>query len=156
MNGERGQRAVLVGRHQEAGLEHRLEAVADAEDELLVVAELAEGVGEEVLHVDRLHLPGPHVVAVGEAAGQDEDLVVAQEPGVVAEGVEVDAVAAAADHLEGLLHLVIAVGSRGTQDECVRRGHDENAPEGTSLCLTGTRMSAKLVVTSVCPPNQWA
>ena len=79
----------------------RLEAVADAEDQLLVVAELAEGVGEEVLHVDGQDLPRGHVVAVGEAAGEDEDLVVAEEPRVVAEGVDVDAVAAAAGQLEG-------------------------------------------------------
>ena len=43
--GERGERAVLVRRHEQPGLEQHLEAVADAEDELLGVAELAEGVG---------------------------------------------------------------------------------------------------------------
>ena len=43
------------------------------------VAELAEGVGEEVLQLDGEDLPGGHVVAVGEAAGDDEDLVVAEQ-----------------------------------------------------------------------------
>ena len=76
---ERRERAVFVGRQEQPRLQHRLEAVADAEDQLLVVAELAKGVGEEVLHVEGLHLARGHVVAVGEAAGEDEDLVVAEQ-----------------------------------------------------------------------------
>ena len=77
--GERGERAVLVRRHEQAGLEQRLEAVADAEDQLLGVAELAEGVGEEVLELVGEDLAGRHVVAVAEAAGDDEDLEVPEQ-----------------------------------------------------------------------------
>ena len=77
--GQRGERAVLVGRHEQPGLEQHLEAVADAEDQLLGVAELAEGVAEEVRELVGEDLAGGDVVAVGEAAGDDEDLVLLQQ-----------------------------------------------------------------------------
>ena len=73
--GQRGDGAVLVGRHEQAGLEQGLEAVADAEDQPFGVAEAAQGVAEEVGELVGEDLAGGHVVAVGEAAGDDEDLV---------------------------------------------------------------------------------
>ena len=69
---------VLVGRHDQAGLEQHLKAVADAEDQLLLIAEPPQGVAEEVGELVGEDLAGRHVVAVGEAAGDDEDLVALQ------------------------------------------------------------------------------
>ena len=122
--GQRGQRAVLVGRHEQAGLEQGLEAVADAEDELLGVAEAAQGVAEEVGELVGEDLAGRHVVAVGEAAGNDQDLVALQQAGLFAQAVDVDALGDGAGLLEGELGLAVAVGAGGTQDEDARRGHD--------------------------------
>ena len=108
---QRGEGAVLVGRDQQAGLEQRLEAVADAEDQLLGVAEAAQGVAEEAAELVGEDLAGGHVVAVGEAAGHDEDLVTLQQGRLFAQPVDVDALGDGAGRLEGELRFAVAVGA---------------------------------------------
>src|SRR5262249_51884215 len=107
------------------------EAVADAEDELLLVAEPAERVAEEVLELKGEHLSRRHVVAVAEAAGHDEDLEVAELSRVLAEGVHMDPLRDRAGQLEGGDGLAVAVGAGCSEDQCVRGGHDEKSGKET-------------------------
>ena len=86
-------------------------------------AELAEGVGEEVFELRSQHAPGREVVAVTEAAGDDEDLGAGQEVGVGPQFGDVDAVGDRAGPGEGEGGLVVAVGAGGAEDDRGGAGH---------------------------------
>src|SRR5436309_1558313 len=66
---------------EEAGFDEDLEAVADAEDEFSVFDELCEGFFEVVDDLVGEDFSGGDVVAVGEASGDAEDLVVVEGGG---------------------------------------------------------------------------
>ena len=85
-------RAVFVGGHEQTGLEDGLEAIANAQDELFLVAEDAELLAQKDTELVGEDLAGGHVVAVGEAAGNDQDLVIVKQGGLIAEAVNVQAV----------------------------------------------------------------
>jgi len=99
----------------------------DGTDQAAQQADRMNDVDEEVLHVDRLHLPRGHVVAVGEAARKHQDLEIPQPLRALAEGVQVHPRRPAADHLEGGLCLVVAVRAGCPEDQGVRDGHGERS-----------------------------
>ena len=67
-------------------------------------------------------LPGGHVVAVGEAAGDDEDLVVAEQAWVLAEAVDVErARPRPRPCSKANCGFGVAVGAGGPEDQGVRR-----------------------------------
>ncbi len=82
---------------------------------------------------------GGHVVAVGEAAGDGENLVLQEEAWLFAQLVDVDAVGEGAGLLEGELRLLIAVGAGGSQDEGAGPGHAESREESRVLLDLGER-----------------
>lgn len=114
---------LVVGWNEQAGLEKHLEAIADAEDQLAGVAEAREVVVEEVAKLIGQDFAGRHVVAIGEAAGDDENLEVVQEGGVLAEAIDVEAVRRAAGLFEGESRFLIAIRARRSKDEHAHRGH---------------------------------
>ncbi len=94
-----------------------MEAVADAQHEVAVVDERAEGGLEVVDELVGENFAGSDVVAVGEAAGKGEDLVVLELGGVGEEGVDVEGVDGGADELEGVDEFAVAVGAGGAEEE---------------------------------------
>ena len=92
------------------------------------VAELPQGVAEEVAELVGEDLAGRHVVAVGEAAGNDEDLIAMQQGRLLAEAVDVDALGDGAGSLEGELGLAVAVGAGRAQDQDAGGGHSLSFP----------------------------
>src|SRR5207248_3134287 len=76
-----------------------------------------------VLELDRQDLAGRHVVAVGEAAGDDEDLVTLEQLGVFAQAVDVDFLGHGAGLLKRKLRFVVAIAAGGAQDQDVWRVH---------------------------------
>lgn len=68
--------------------------------------------------VDRQQLAGAEVVAVGEAARDDQQPVVGQACGALDDAVDVDAIGAPARQLDGGGGVLVAVDAGGAQDEC--------------------------------------
>ena len=87
------------------------------------VAEAAQGVAEERRELGGEDLAGGDVVAVGEAARDGQDLIAIEQRRSLAEAVDVDALSAGPDLLEGELHFLITVGARGPQDQDGGIGH---------------------------------
>jgi hypothetical protein len=124
--GERGEGAVFVRGHEEAGFEDRLEAVADAEDQFFVIAEFADGFGEKMFELIGQNLPSGDVIAVGKAPWDDENLEVMQFFWRFAELIDVEFLDVSTSGREGERGLVIAVGSWAAKDQNTRSRHDEN------------------------------
>src|SRR5262249_33677918 len=111
--------------------------------------ELAESVAEEMAQFDGENLPGAHVVAVGEPAGGDEDLVALELPRILAEAVDVDALGDGPHLLEGELRLGVAVGAGGSQDQDARSSHSRRLPKGTGAQpLAGEPEEGRFCLTS--------
>src|SRR5205085_6380904 len=109
-----------------------LEAVANANDELFRIAELAEGVAEKRRQLGGEDLAGGHIVAVGEAAGDCEDVVLPQQARVLAEAIDMNAIGPAASSFEGELRFLVAVSAGGAEHECGWGGHAAGAECGKS------------------------
>ena len=74
---------------QEPGLDQDLEAVADPQDQAAAVVEPAQGVAQDRPEPGGEDPPGPEVVAVGEAAGDGQDLEVVERAGRLEEPADV-------------------------------------------------------------------
>ncbi len=152
--GQRRDRAVLVGRHEQAGLEQNLKAVADAEDEPFGIAEAAQRVAEKVGELIGQDLARRHVIAVGEAAGDGEDLVAHQLGRLLAQAVDVDALGDRAGLLEGELGFGVAVGAGGSQNQDARGGHAQVITgQGRTFRLTGRKDRRIIVLYESNAPN---
>jgi hypothetical protein len=114
---ECGQWAFFIRRQEQAGLQEDLEAIADAEDQPATVAKLAERVREEVLKLHRKNFSRSNVVAVTETAGQSEDLILAEELGILTQGVDVNAIDDGTGRLEREQRFEIAVGPGRTKNQ---------------------------------------
>src|SRR5262245_52332270 len=121
--GQGGERPILIGRQDQPGPQESLEAVANAEDELVGVTKLAEGIPEEMAELVAEDLARGHIVAVSETSGNDEDLVAQELAGLLAQAVDVDAFGGSAGLLEGELGFQVAVGTGTTKDEDSEIGH---------------------------------
>jgi len=111
------------GTGEEAGFDEDLEAVADAEDEVAIVDELAEGGAEVVDELVGEDFAGGDVVAVGEAAGEGEDLELLELGGVGEESVDVEGFDGGAHEGEGVVEFAVAVGAGGAEEEDAGGGH---------------------------------
>jgi hypothetical protein len=137
--GQRRQRAVLVGRQEQTGLEEDLETVADAENQLLLVAEAAEGVLQEGHELGRQDLAGGDVVAVGEAARDGEDLVAVEQRRLFAEAVDVDSLSLCARLFEGEKCFLVTVCAGGAEDQGSWGGHKESVKRPEKRLTRGGR-----------------
>ena len=77
--------------------------------------------GQVVPHLHGEDLPGGHVVAVAEAAGDAEDLEVGQQGRLLQHAVDVQRLRLGAGQLEGPGGLLVAIGARGAEDQDVGR-----------------------------------
>ena len=84
-------------------------AIADAEDQLVGVAETAQGVAEKVGQLVGEDLARRDVIAVGKTTGNDQDLIFVQELGILTQPIDVDALGPAPGLLEGELRFGIAI-----------------------------------------------
>ena len=100
-----------------------MKTVADAENKLAVGDELVEGGFEMVDELVGEDFSGGDVVAVGEAAGEGEDLVLLEEGGVLEGFVDVEEIDIAADEFEGVGEFDIGVGAGGAEEEDFGGGH---------------------------------
>ena len=101
---------------EQAGLDEDLEAVADADDEFAVVDELLERGFEMVDELVGEYFSGGDVVAVGESAGEGEDLVLLKGGWVGEQGVDVEGIdgnVIAASKFESVSEFAVAVGAGG-------------------------------------------
>src|SRR5207302_4328564 len=89
---KRGERPILIWRKQQAGLEKGLKAVADAEDQFVSVSKPLKTVAEEVAELHRQNLASGHIVAIGVAAWNDENLIAVQQARHLAQPVDVNAI----------------------------------------------------------------
>ena len=111
------EREVRVPEHragQQAGLEQHLEAVADPEHR-----HAARGGRPDRAHDRRMrrHRAGPQVVAVAEAAGQDDRVVAGEVGGVMTDEVGADP----DDRGEDVLGIAVAVAARERHDRDAHR-----------------------------------
>ena len=115
--GKRGPRlAVRIG-DEHPRLHEHLEAVADPEHETTAVAEAGEEIAEPGLQFEGEDPSAGDVVAVGEAAGDAEDLVVVGKRRLLCQGVDMNPLGNRPGPLEGVDGLMIAVRAGGTEDE---------------------------------------
>ena len=125
---------------QHAGFEQDLEAVADAEDELVRVQEPPERVAERAGQVPGEDHAGPEVVAVAEPAGDAEDLVAVERVRLLQHAEQVLAVADGPGGGEGAGGLLVAVGARGADDQDAGRGQGGGRKgEGGRTCSVTVR-----------------
>ena len=121
--GQCGERAVVIGGQDQAGFEEGLEAVADAEDKFFPGPELPQLLAQEVPQLIAQNFSGGHIVAVGEAAGNDQDLKIVQQLGLLPEPLDVQPLRDGAGLFEGKLGFDVAVGAGGTEDQSTRGRH---------------------------------
>ena len=136
VGGQRCQRALFVRQQNQPGLEQHLKAVAHAEDQLFLIAEGPQHVPQEMRQLAGEDLARGHVVAIGEAARDDEDLKIMQEPGIFPQTIDVDALRQPARQFEGELRFDVAIGTGGTQDQYIRLGH-VGTLENRPACVHG-------------------
>lgn len=102
---------------KEAGLDDDLETVAGGDHDAAAAGGGAELGPEVLLEADGEDAAGGDVIAVGEAAGEAEELEAVEEGGLGDELVEVDELDGGTGEFEGAAHLSIAVGAGGADDQ---------------------------------------
>ena len=102
---------------QNAAFDERLEPVADPEHRLAAFDELAHLVGEVDVHLERHQLAAAERVGVGEAARDDQDLVILPLHAAFAQLVEVDRIRLGAGFFKRGGGFDIAVDAVGMQDQ---------------------------------------
>src|SRR5882724_6434829 len=88
---QRRQRAVFVGREDQASFEKSLKTIANSQDQLLFIAEAAQRFAQENGELVGEDLPGANVIAVAKATWDDEDLILVEQAGIFPKAVDVDA-----------------------------------------------------------------
>ena len=131
------ERPVLVRRNEQAGFEQYLEAVADADDQLLGVAKLAEGVAEKGGQFNGQDLAGGNIVAVGEPAGDRQDVEFAEQLRVLAEAPDVNALGPSTGALESELRLLVAVRAGARRIKAVGVAMRDGENRGKGLTAAG-------------------
>jgi hypothetical protein len=121
--GEGSGLAACVGFGEEAELDHDLEAVADADHGYAALDGVLNGLVELVAEAVGEDASGGDVVAVGEAAGEADDVDLLEDGGVGDEVGEVLIEGLRAGEVKGVGEFAVAVGAGGTDDECYGLGH---------------------------------
>src|SRR5262249_25367949 len=116
--------AIFVWRQDKSGLEQGLKAIADTEDQPVGVAEALYRFSQKVPQLVGENFAGGHVVAVGEAAGDHQNLVAEQPFGILPQPVDVGTFGEASRQLKCKLGLGVAVGAGGSQNQDARFGHE--------------------------------
>jgi len=114
------QRAFIVGRNEETGLQDGLESIADAEDEFVGVTKALQALTQEVRQLVRQDFPGGHVVAIGKTAGHHQNLKTLKQARLLAKAIDVQPLRNGACLLESELGLHIAVGPGRSKYQCTR------------------------------------
>lgn len=99
----------------ECRFEQDLESVADAEDELVLLEEVGDGLAEVSPQLAAEHDPGSHVVAVAEPARDAEDLVVGEALGVFEHAEQVHPFRLTSAQFECVSRFDVAVRAGSTQ-----------------------------------------
>lgn len=120
-------RTVCAGKHAHA--HENLEAVADAEQKSAAIDEGAERVAEMVRELAAEDFPTGDVVAVTEAAGDGEDLIIVEEARIFNETVDVDALGQRTGHAPRVRGFFVAVDAGGAEDESVNSRHEGSVSE---------------------------
>ena len=115
---------------QHPGLDQHLEAIADAQRQLVSREELSQHISEVRPHLGPEDHPGPHVVAVAEPPRDAQNLEVAEQLGLFEQAEQVNPFGATSAMLEDPGGLDIAVGSRSPQHQHAGSSH---------ATLSGTR-----------------
>jgi hypothetical protein len=132
IGGQSGEWSLFIGGDEESGLECGLEAVADSEDEFLGVAESSDRLGEKAGELDGEDFAGGNVITMREAAGEGEDLIAAEQAGIVAQAIDVHAIDGGTGELEGKREFPIAVSPGRTEDQNMRGRHERKFREERS------------------------
>ena len=122
VEGERG-RADPGRARQQARLDEDLEAVADPQDQAVALAEPAEGVAQDGPQPGRQDPAGAEVVAVGEAAGEGQDLERVEGAGRLDDPADVPGLGLGPRQSPGEGRLLVAVRPGRPQDEDAGLGH---------------------------------
>ena len=124
--GQRGRRAVgwLVVQ-ENARLDDHLKPVADAQDQFAGGLEVGQAAGQVMPHLHGEDLPGGHVVAEAEPAGDAEDLEPIEHGRRLQQAVDVERLGRGAGRFEGEGRFLVAVRAGGSEDEDVGMGHEE-------------------------------
>ena len=131
-----GQRGLPVTRliaEQKAGLEQHLKPIADSDHETAPVAKPPQHVGQAGHEFEREDPAAGHVIAIGEASGDAENLIVVGSRRPFGESPHVNAAGDAAGSFEGMGRLQIAVGARGTEYERAGGEHLRRSPPGHAV-----------------------
>lgn len=127
--GERGgHMAFAISGDNQSSFEQHLEPIADAEDQLARIAELIQGVSQECLQLHSEDLPRCNIVAIGEPAGDEEQLVFVEESRPFAETIDVDPFGFGAGLFESEGSFQVAVGPGGTQNQSANVSHEDLGP----------------------------
>jgi hypothetical protein len=103
---------------KQVGLYQDLKSVADSDDRFAGVDEAANGITEVVDDLIGEDFAGGDVVAVAEAAGENEDLTIAEDGRGFENAVDMHELRSCSGQLECVGGLRIAVGAGGSKDQC--------------------------------------
>src|SRR5260370_9995909 len=103
--------AIYFGNEEQAVLKEGLEAVADAEDELVRVPEAAQIVAQEMGQLVGKNLACSYIVTVRESPWDHEQLKAVQEARLLAQAIDMQTLCDGAGLFECKLGLAVAVGA---------------------------------------------
>src|SRR5439155_12345823 len=98
------------------GFDEDLKAVADANDGFAGFDEAMQRLGEVLGDLIGEDSAGGDVVAIGEPAGDGEELKIAEQRGIFKNTVEMNALRGGAGELESVRGFDVAIGSGGAKD----------------------------------------
>src|SRR5437868_1977201 len=107
--GQGSQRPILIGRHDQTRFEQCLEAVANAEDELIRVSKAPQALAEKVRELVGEDFSCCHIIAVSKATRHDQNLVAVQQARLFAQAINMDALGQGTGPLEGELGLSVTI-----------------------------------------------
>ncbi len=108
---------------QQAAPHQDLEPVADAQDQSAAVVKPAQGVAQNDPEPGRQDPAGAQVVAIGEAAGNRQDLETIEVRWRLDQAIDVPGFDRGPGPLPGIGRFLVAVGSGSTQDDRARASH---------------------------------
>jgi hypothetical protein len=102
---------------QQVGFQEHLKAIANAEDQLLIVAKLAERLGHMMQHGVAQYAACGNVIAIAKTAGYAENLILVDQLRLLEQSIDMYPIGRSSGLLEGEGGLLVTVSARCPQDD---------------------------------------
>jgi len=124
--GQSSQGTVIIRRHNETCFKYCLEAVANTEDQFFLVPKDAKLLTQEYAELIGQDFSGGDVIAITEASGNDEDLIIVEQRWRFPKSIDMQKISLSAGSFESEMSFGVAIGSWGTQNKNAWFGHGKS------------------------------